>query len=40
MEIRENIKKISDEKVKKRNISELLAKAGLKNKTGKMMAQR
>lgn len=27
-------------KVKKRNISELLAKAGLKNKTGKMMAQR
>ena len=40
MEVRENIKKISDEKSEKRNISELLAKAGLKNKTGKMMAQR
>lgn len=37
MEIRENIKKISDEK---RNISKLLAKVGLKNKTGKTMAQR
>ena len=30
----------SDEKSEKRNISELLAKVGLKNKTGKMMAQR